>query len=99
MWGGVGTAASAAGPLAPRPFPIPAHASPSHLCATAPPPGTAGSTCNLQLNPASDLAGRIAYTLLPIANKGHAGWSYAWVPTFVPFLAASVGAGIMYMSM
>ncbi|KAI7836960.1 hypothetical protein COHA_009209 [Chlorella ohadii] len=61
--------------------------------------GTAGSTCNLQLNPASDLGGRIAYTLLPIANKGHAGWSYAWVPTFMPFVAASIGAGIMYMSM
>ena len=33
---------------------------------------------------------RLAYTLLPIPNKGNCGWQYAWVP----FIGPLIGAGL-----
>lgn len=36
------------------------------------------------LNPARDFAPRLAYSILPIPNKGAANWSYAWVPILGP---------------
>ncbi|KAG2483392.1 hypothetical protein HYH03_017744 [Edaphochlamys debaryana] len=60
---------------------------------------SAGTNCTLQLNPAQDLAGRLMHWVLPIPNKGHSGWSYAWVPLLIPFMASTVGCCIMYMSM
>lgn len=57
-----------------------------------------GGTTGYAINPARDFAPRLAHALLPIAGKGDADWSYAWVPVLGPiagglaaaFLAAKV---------
>lgn len=47
--------------------------------------GTAlGSTTGFALNPARDWSPRLAYTILPVPNKGKSEWSYAWVPMVGP---------------
>lgn len=46
------------------------------------------------MNPARDLAPRIAYWLLPIPDKGSCGWQYAWIPIAGPLLGASLAAGL-----
>lgn len=43
-----------------------------------------GGTTGFALNPARDFAPRLAYSILPIPNKGDANWSYAWVPILGP---------------
>lgn len=43
-----------------------------------------GGTTGFALNPARDFAPRLAYSILPIPNKGAANWSYAWVPILGP---------------
>lgn len=49
------------------------------------------STTGFALNPARDWSPRLAYTILPVPNKGKGEWSYAWVPMLGP-LAGSLFA-------
>jgi glycerol uptake facilitator protein len=53
-----------------------------------------GATTGYAINPARDLAPRIAHAVLPIAGKGHSDWSYAWVPVIGPIIGASA-AGLL----
>jgi glycerol uptake facilitator protein len=47
-----------------------------------------GGTTGYSLNPARDLAPRLAHHLLPIPNKRDSDWSYAWIPVVAPILGA-----------
>ena len=47
-----------------------------------------GSTTGYAINPCRDFGPRLAYSLLPIPNKGDANWGYAWVPICGPILGA-----------
>lgn len=49
-----------------------------------------GSTTGYAINPARDLGPRLAYTLLPIPNKGDSNWGYAWIPTVGPIIGATI---------
>ncbi|HEX9026715.1 MAG TPA: MIP/aquaporin family protein [Clostridium sp.] len=51
-----------------------------------------GGTTGYAINPARDLAPRIAHALLPIPNKGDSDWSYAWIPVIAPIIGAVLGA-------
>ncbi|MGM9985863.1 MAG: MIP/aquaporin family protein [Bacillaceae bacterium] len=46
------------------------------------------------LNPARDLAPRIAHMILPIKGKGSSDWSYAWIPVVAPILAGIAGVAM-----
>lgn len=52
-----------------------------------------GGPTGYAINPARDLGPRIAYTLLPVAGKGPADWTYAWVPVFGPVVGGLLAAG------
>ena len=54
-----------------------------------------GGTTGYAINPARDLAPRIAHALLPIAGKGGSDWRYSWVPVLGPILGGIYGA-LMY---
>ncbi|GFZ26303.1 MIP/aquaporin family protein [Lactobacillus corticis] len=47
-----------------------------------------GGTTGFAMNPARDWGPRLAYTILPIPNKGDANWSYAWIPMVGPIVGA-----------
>lgn len=49
-----------------------------------------GSTTGYALNPARDFGPRLAYTVLPIPNKGNPNWQYAWVPIVGPLIGAGL---------
>ena len=51
-----------------------------------------GGPTGYAINPARDLAPRVAHAVLPIPGKGNSDWSYAWIPVVGPFLGASVAA-------
>jgi len=53
-----------------------------------------GGTTGYAINPARDLAPRIAHAVLPIPAKRDSDWSYAWVPVLGPVLGALVAAGL-----
>jgi len=53
-----------------------------------------GTTTGFALNPARDLAPRLAYTIIPVPNKDVAHWEYAWVPLFGPLLGAIAATAI-----
>ncbi|MCB2408474.1 MIP/aquaporin family protein [Hymenobacter lucidus] len=53
-----------------------------------------GGTTGYGINPARDLAPRLAHALLPIRGKGPSEWSYAWIPVLGPLLGAVVAAGL-----
>lgn len=42
------------------------------------------------VNPARDLGPRLAFTVLPIKDKGSAHWKYAWIPCFGPIIGAII---------
>ncbi|MEP6669831.1 MAG: MIP/aquaporin family protein [Chthoniobacter sp.] len=54
-----------------------------------------GGTTGYAINPARDLAPRIAHAILPIAGKGPSDWGYSWIPVVGPFLGAVV-AGVLF---
>lgn len=56
-----------------------------------------GGTTGFAINPARDLAPRIAHFLLPIPGKGSSDWSYSWVPVVGPLLGAALGAWLFKM--
>lgn len=53
---------------------------------------TLGGTTGYAINPARDLAPRIAHAILPIKEKRDADWAYAWIPILAPLLGAVVAA-------
>ncbi|PJI95055.1 MIP/aquaporin family protein [Luteimicrobium subarcticum] len=53
-----------------------------------------GGPTGYAINPARDLAPRIAHAILPIKGKGSSDWGYAWVPVLGP-LVGGVLAGLL----
>lgn len=51
-----------------------------------------GGPTGYAINPARDLGPRLAHALLPIAGKGSADWSYAWIPVVGPIIGGVLGA-------
>jgi glycerol uptake facilitator len=51
-----------------------------------------GGPTGYAINPARDLAPRIAHALLPIPGKGPSDWGYAWIPVVGPFIGGVAGA-------
>ena len=51
-----------------------------------------GGTTGFAINPARDLAPRLAHYLLPIPGKGTSDWSYSWIPVVGPFVGGVLGA-------
>jgi glycerol uptake facilitator protein len=51
-----------------------------------------GATTGYAINPARDLAPRLAHAVLPIPGKGGSDWSYAWIPVVGPFVGGAFGA-------
>jgi glycerol uptake facilitator protein len=47
-----------------------------------------GGTTGYAINPARDLAPRLAHALLPIPGKRDSDWGYAWVPALGPICGA-----------
>jgi glycerol uptake facilitator protein len=57
-----------------------------------------GGTTGYAINPARDLAPRIAHFLLPIPNKRDSDWGYAWIPVVAPMVGGLLGA-VIYQSL
>ena len=55
-----------------------------------------GATTGYAINPARDLAPRIAHAVLPIKGKGGSGWDYSWVPVTGPICGGLIAA-LTYM--
>jgi glycerol uptake facilitator protein len=51
-----------------------------------------GGPTGYAINPARDLAPRIAHFLLPIPGKRDSGWSYSWIPIAGPIIGAHLAA-------
>ena len=51
-----------------------------------------GGPTGYAINPARDLAPRIAHAVLPIKGKGDSDWGYAWVPVAGPIIGAVLAA-------
>ena len=51
-----------------------------------------GGPTGYAINPARDLAPRIAHALLPIPGKRDSDWSYAWIPVLGPITGAVLAA-------
>ena len=51
-----------------------------------------GGPTGYAINPARDLAPRLAHAWLPIPGKGSSDWGYAWIPVLGPILGGVVGA-------
>jgi glycerol uptake facilitator len=51
-----------------------------------------GGPTGYAINPARDLAPRIAHAVLPIAGKRDSDWGYAWIPVVGPILGGVFGA-------
>jgi glycerol uptake facilitator protein len=58
-----------------------------------------GATTGYAINPARDLAPRLAHAVLPIAGKGSSDWSYAWVPVLGPIIGGSIAALLVRATM
>ncbi len=50
-----------------------------------------GGPTGFAVNPARDLAPRIAHSILPMRGKGSSRWSYAWVPICGPIVGGLIG--------
>lgn len=51
-----------------------------------------GGTTGYAINPARDLALRLAHALLPIKGKGSSDWAYSWVPVLGPIIGGFLAA-------
>jgi glycerol uptake facilitator protein len=51
-----------------------------------------GGVTGYAINPARDLAPRIAHFLLPIPNKRDSDWGYSWIPILGPLVGGILGA-------
>ena len=57
-----------------------------------------GGPTGFAMNPARDLAPRLAHALLPIPGKGASDWAYAWAPVVGPIIGGLAGA-LTYVSL
>ncbi len=55
-----------------------------------------GGTTGYAINPARDLAPRIAHAILPIKGKRDSGWGYSWVPVAGP-ICGGLFAALTYI--
>jgi glycerol uptake facilitator protein len=55
-----------------------------------------GGPTGYAINPARDLAPRLAHALLPIPGKGSSDWAYSWVPVLGPIVGGVIGAGLYW---
>ena len=55
-----------------------------------------GGATGYAINPARDLAPRIAHAVLPIKGKRDSGWGYSWVPVAGP-IAGGIAAALSYL--
>jgi glycerol uptake facilitator protein len=51
-----------------------------------------GGPTGYALNPARDLAPRLAHAILPIAGKGGNDWNYSWIPVVGPIVGGVLAA-------
>ena len=51
-----------------------------------------GGPTGYAINPARDLAPRIAHFLLPVSGKRDSDWAYSWVPVIGPVIGGILGA-------
>lgn len=51
-----------------------------------------GGATGYAINPARDLAPRIAHAVLPISGKRDSGWAYSWVPVAGPLAGGALAA-------
>lgn len=51
-----------------------------------------GGSTGYAINPARDLGPRLAHAILPIPEKGHSDWGYAWIPVVAPMVGAAIAA-------
>jgi len=51
-----------------------------------------GAPTGYAINPARDLAPRLAHALMPIPSKGGSDWGYAWIPVVGPVVGGIAGA-------
>ena len=58
-----------------------------------------GGPTGYAINPARDLAPRIAHAILPIKGKGGSDWGYSWVPVVGPIIGAIVGTAIYFLTL
>ncbi|GGX87595.1 MIP/aquaporin family protein [Streptomyces fructofermentans] len=54
-----------------------------------------GGPTGYAINPARDLAPRLAHALLPIPNKGTSDWGYAWIPVVGPLIGGAL-SGLIF---
>jgi glycerol uptake facilitator protein len=55
-----------------------------------------GGPTGYAINPARDLAPRIAHAVLPIAGKGGNDWGYSWIPVVGPIIGGILG-GVLFV--
>lgn len=55
-----------------------------------------GGPTGYAINPARDLAPRLAHAVLPIPGKGGSDWRYSWVPIAGPLVGGAIG-GVLYL--
>ena len=53
-----------------------------------------GGTTGYAINPARDLAPRLAHAFLPVTAKGQSDWGYGWVPVVGPVIGGLLAAGV-----
>ena len=58
-----------------------------------------GGPTGYAINPARDLAPRIAHAILPIKGKGGSDWGYSWIPVVGPIIGAIVGTAIYFLTL
>src|SRR5437762_3270474 len=51
-----------------------------------------GGPTGYAINPARDLAPRIAHAILPIPGKGGSDWGYSWIPVLGPLIGGLIAA-------
>ena len=56
-----------------------------------------GGPTGYAINPARDLAPRLAHAILPIPGKGGSDWEYAWIPVVGPIIGGVLGAGLYFL--
>jgi glycerol uptake facilitator protein len=56
-----------------------------------------GGPTGYAINPARDLAPRLAHAVLPIPGKGSSDWGYSWIPVVGPLVGGAIGAGSYFL--
>jgi glycerol uptake facilitator protein len=56
-----------------------------------------GGPTGYAINPARDLAPRLAHAVLPIPGKGSSDWEYGWIPVVAPIIGGVLGAGAYFL--